>query len=733
MTDRSVSLFRFTIAILLLTSSASAMDTERAVSASGVRGGLVVHLGAGDGSATAALRANGSYIVHGLEADAAKVAAARERLQKQGVYGPVSIRQWSGGNLPYANDLAALLVADSLGNVPMAEVMRVLAPRGVAMIGGKKTVKPWPDDMDEWPQYLHDSGNTRTANDTRVGPPRRLRWHAGPRWSRSHEFTSSVATMITGAGRVFYVFDQGLSGITGKDIPQRWTLIARDAHSGVLLWKKPLPDWGSQAWRSTSLRGLPRGVMRRIVVDGDRLYITLGYSSPISVLDAATGKLLQTFEKTDRTDEIVMHGDKILARIRAGSKNSLMLINKTSGKTVWRVNEPHVKQLTLAMNDTGVFFASGDNVTCRSLAGGKQQWQADLTAPTPRKTKTPKKSKRKRKPRRGGGGSLVLAGSKVLYHSPGNKLFALGAKSGKVLWQTSGGGRELFVAHDKAWQGYLSGVDLETGKTVTNVDTKHIFSKGHHIRCYSSRATTKYVISPNRGTEFISMTGGESCQNDWLRGPCTYGVLPSNGLLYVAPHPCFCYGGVMLLGFNAMAAADANETTPSFGGKLIKGPAYGAAVSTTASRSDWPTYRRDARRTGASPETIRSNVKTVWTRKIGGKLTTPVLADGKLFISAKSEQRIYALDADTGKEAWTFTPDARVDSPPTVHNGQAIFGCADGWVYCLRATDGVLAWRFQAAPAERMIVVKDQLESPWRVHGGVLIHKGLAYFTAGRS
>ncbi|MDP6046905.1 MAG: PQQ-binding-like beta-propeller repeat protein, partial [Phycisphaerae bacterium] len=460
MTDRSVSLFRFTIAILLLTSSASAMDTERAVSASGVRGGLVVHLGAGDGSATAALRANGSYIVHGLEADAAKVAAARERLQKQGVYGPVSIRQWSGGNLPYANDLAALLVADSLGNVPMAEVMRVLAPRGVAMIGGKKTVKPWPDDMDEWPQYLHDSGNTRTANDTRVGPPRRLRWHAGPRWSRSHEFTSSVATMITGAGRVFYVFDQGLSGITGKDIPQRWTLIARDAHSGVLLWKKPLPDWGSQAWRSTSLRGLPRGVMRRIVVDGDRLYITLGYSSPISVLDAATGKLLQTFEKTDRTDEIVMHGDKILARIRAGSKNSLMLINKTSGKTVWRVNEPHVKQLTLAMNDTGVFFASGDNVTCRSLAGGKQQWQADLTAPTPRKTKTPKKSKRKRKPRRGGGGSLVLAGSKVLYHSPGNKLFALGAKSGKVLWQTSGGGRELFVAHDKAWQGYLSGVDL---------------------------------------------------------------------------------------------------------------------------------------------------------------------------------------------------------------------------------------------------------------------------------
>ncbi len=733
MTDRTVSRFLSAIAIGLMASCASAMDAEQTLSASGVRGGLVVHLGAGDGKTTAALRVNGSYIVHGLEADAAKVAAARNRLQTQGVYGPISIRQWSGKTLPYANDLAALFVADSLGAVPMSEVMRVLAPRGVAMIGGKKTVKPWPGDMDEWPQYLHDSSNTRTAADTRVGPPRRLRWHAGPRWSRSHEFTSSVATMITGAGRVFYVFDQGLSGITEKGIPERWTLIARDAHSGVLLWKKPLPDWGSQVWRSRSLRGIPRGVMRRIAVDGDRLYITLGYFSPISVLDAATGKLLQTFKQTDRTDELVIRGDKILARIRAGSRNRLVLINKSTGKTIWRDNEPYVGQLSLCMNDNGVFFYAGNSVVCRSLADGKRKWTTDLAAPAPRKNKTSGKGKKKRKPRRSRDGSLVLSGNKVVTHGPGNKLFALDAKSGKVLWQTGGGGRDLFVANGRAWQGYLNGIDLETGKTVARVDTAHIFSKGHHPRCYRSRATTKYVISPNRGTEFISMTGGESSQNDWLRGPCTYGVLPSNGLLYVAPHPCFCYGGVMLLGFNALAAADANESIPSFGGKLIKGPAYGAAVSTNTSRSDWPTYRRDARRTGASPEAIQSNVKTVWTRKIGGKLTTPVLADGKLFISAKSEQRIYALHADSGKEAWTFTPDGRVDSPPTIHDGQVIFGSADGWIYCLRATDGALAWRFGAAPAERMIVVKNQLESPWRVHGNVLIHKGLAYFTAGRS
>jgi len=733
MNSRPVSFPKFTITIGLLICLASTAAADQTVSASGVKGGLVVHLGSGDGKATAALRVNGSYIVHGLEADAAKVAAARDRLGKQGLYGPVSIRQWSRDTLPYAADMVNLLVADSLGGVPMSEVMRVLAPRGVAMIGGKKTTKPWPKDMDEWPQYLHDSGNTRTANDSRVGPPRRLRWHAGPWWSRSHEFTSSVATMVTGGGRIFYVFDQGLSGITNKQIPERWTLIARDAHNGVLLWEKPLGDWGSQAWRSTSLRGIPRGVMRRIVVDGDKLYITLGYYSPISVLDAASGKLLKTFKNIDRTDEIVMHGDKIIARIRGVGNNSLMLIDKSTGKTLWRDNEPYVTQLSLCMNDNGVFFYSGDTVICRSLSGGKQMWKTDLAAPAREKTKSPAKGKKKKKPRGSRDRSLVLAGDKIITHGPGNKLYALDAKSGKVLWKVSGGGRDLFVANGKAWQGYLSGIDLETGRTVANVNSADIFSKGHHPRCYRSRATTKYVISPNRGTEFISMTGGESCQNDWLRGPCSYGVLPSNGLLYVAPHPCFCYGGVMLLGFNALAPIDEAETTPAFGGKLVKGPAYGSVTAGSAAATDWPTYRRDARRTGASSEAVGGGVSRKWTRKIGGKLTPPVFAYGKLFISAKSQQRIIALDASDGKEAWSFTPDARVDSPPTVYEGRVLFGCADGWVYCLRASDGVLAWRLQAAPAERMVIVKNQLESPWRVHGSVLIHKGLAYVTAGRS
>ncbi|MHC4744309.1 MAG: hypothetical protein ACYS8Z_20530, partial [Planctomycetota bacterium] len=62
-----------------------------------------------------------------------------------------------------------------------------------------------------------------------------------------------------------------------------------------------------------------------------------------------------------------------------------------------------------------------------------------------------------------------------------------------------------------------------------------------------------------------------------------------------------------------------------------------------------------------------------------------------------------------------------------------LFGSADGRAYCLRASDGELAWRFLAAPAEVRIGSYGQIESAWPVHGSVLIHDDKAYISAGRS
>jgi outer membrane protein assembly factor BamB len=71
--------------------------------------------------------------------------------------------------------------------------------------------------------------------------------------------------------------------------------------------------------------------------------------------------------------------------------------------------------------------------------------------------------------------------------------------------------------------------------------------------------------------------------------------------------------------------------------------------------------------------------------------------------------------------------------PAHIHGGLALFGSADGRVTCLRAGDGALAWRFDAAPGRQFVTGFDQVESAWPVPGSVLVADGTCWLAAGRS
>jgi outer membrane protein assembly factor BamB len=138
-------------------------------------------------------------------------------------------------------------------------------------------------------------------------------------------------------------------------------------------------------------------------------------------------------------------------------------------------------------------------------------------------------------------------------------------------------------------------------------------------------------------------------------------------------------------------------------------------------------------RSGHTKTAVPTALHQAWQIKLGGKITQPVITGGRLYIAKADSHCIHCLNPDRGETLWTFTAGARIDSPPTIHDGMALFGCRDGWVYCLNAANGGLCWRFRAAPEDRRIVVCDQVESAWPVPGSVLVLDGVAYVAAGRS
>ncbi len=195
----------------------------------------------------------------------------------------------------------------------------------------------------------------------------------------------------------------------------------------------------------------------------------------------------------------------------------------------------------------------------------------------------------------------------------------------------------------------------------------------------------------------------------------------------------------MLNGLNAMAAVpdlarsdQAVDVDTRW--TLEKGPAFNdlATLRGTASADDWPAYRHDNARSGTTSHGIPTRLGVGWKTRIGTRASAPVIAAGRVFVADVDGHTVCALSEDSGEVVWRYTAEGRVDSPPTFHEGLLLFGSRDGTVYCLRATDGQLAWRFQ--PLERrLICAYGQPESAWPICGSILIRDGLAYFAAGRN
>jgi len=772
---RTGSLLRTTIllpaallaaATLLGTGEAHAAERVSAqgiLQSTGVQGGLIVHLGCRDGKLTAALRASDSYLVLGLDKDAHNVRQAREHIRSLGLYGSVSADQFEGRRLPLIDNLANLVVAEDLGDVPMDEVMRVLCPGGVAYLrrDGRwiKTVKPRPSEIDEWTHCLHDATNNPVAHDV-VGPPRRLQWVGSPRWSRHHDNMSSVSAVVSSGGRLFYIFDEGSR--SSIFLPSKWSLIARDAFNGCVLWKRPIPKWHVRLW---PLKSGPAQLARRLVAVGDTVFVALGIDAPLTALNAATGETIRTYEGTQATEEILycdgvlfavvrpqgvdsaMHRDQYdtLEAVRSHRREwrwqeeaprTIVALSAQTGNVLWRARSP-VAQGTLAVDDRSAYFYDGEKIVCLDRASGRPRWQSQRVASRPLNHTgyTP---------------NLLVYEDVVLFAGGNRTMTALSATTGDTLWSAEhhrGGHNspeDLLVVGGLVWSaaiagssdsGVWTGRDPRTGE-IKNEFLPDVNTYWFHHRCYRAKATDRYLLPSRTGIEFVDFNKQTWEIHHWVRGACLYGIMPCNGLIYAPQHPCACYPEAKLDGFNALAPASKGPRIPENAlaqSRIQRGPAYGQVHPSSEREADWPTYRHDGARSGRTEATVPTRLQEAWKTDLGGRLTSVVVADGRLFVASVDTHTVHALDAQTGRKLWSYTAGGRVDSPPTIYQGTALFGSADGYVYCLRASDGELVWRFRAAPIDQRLVAFEQLESVWPVHGSVLVEDDVLYFAAGRN
>ena len=162
----------------------------------------------------------------------------------------------------------------------------------------------------------------------------------------------------------------------------------------------------------------------------------------------------------------------------------------------------------------------------------------------------------------------------------------------------------------------------------------------------------------------------------------------------------------------ADAALASTSGTGNFAGTAVQVPASalpGAADLTAVGRhsglsaqaeflvsTSWAQYRYTSTHHGVNPyenvlsTSTVSGLDVAWSFPTGGSVQcSPAVADGVVYVGSQ-DGNVYALDAATGAQAWSFPTGAPVTfSSPAVADGVVYVGSNDGKVYSFTLAGGV--------------------------------------------
>ena len=181
------------------------------------------------------------------------------------------------------------------------------------------------------------------------------------------------------------------------------------------------------------------------------------------------------------------------------------------------------------------------------------------------------------------------------------------------------------------------------------------------------------------------------------------------------------------------------------------------AAIACAVADDWPTYRHDNARSGVTAEKLGLPLAETWVFKsrhapapaweaprgvpVEGFLELPrarfddafhtVSVGDAVYFGSSADNKVYCLDAASGRARWTFFTGGPVRLAPTVADGRVYVGSDDGFVCCLGAKDGRVVWQRRAGLNDRQLPGHGKMISMWPIRTGVLVDEGTAYYGAG--
>ena len=655
-----------------------------------------------------------------------------------------------------AENLAdAVIVAPQIATeVDEVEVLRVLHPDGVGLLGSRRLVKQRPEGVDQWSHVFHAPDNNPLSTDQFARAPYLTHFLAAPL------FVPMPEVSVAAGGRVFRAF--GHIAHRANQNAYLNTLICVNGYNGTILWQQRLHE-GFMIHRNT------------MIATPATLY--LGDDESCKLFEARTGQLKdQLVVPAEVADgkvwkwmalESGADGRAILYALVGGEEirphtihseapsmghwpwgmweghaysdpktnfgfgRTLLAIDPATKKILWSHREDdYLDARGVCLKNGCIYCYSPDKfLACLETSSGHLAWKnSDRNLLDAIGRDGPAQN-----PYEGYATTTFIKCNEheIFFAGPQRKrLVVASTENGKLLWQKEPGNLQIVLRGDSLYgAGRESTFSLQlacaTGEQLGELPARRA--------CTRATGTLDSIFYRARGgTVRLDLLSGIAKHIAPMRPPCQDGVIVSDGLLYWGPWMCGCelslYGHICLGSagaFNFHPPLDNSRWSVGSGDPLRAQP---FAVQP----DDWPTDQHDSQRSSVTPVRLPPQVARHWTYQLPGQVrpTAPIIAGGVVFIGDDSGA-VSAVDAADGALRWRTYVGGAIFSPPALWHDRLYAGSADGRVYAIEAATGRLLWSFRAAPDDRWIPVYGRLLSTWPVAGGVVVQDGMVYAAAG--